>query len=80
MPYQFSVLEEKVDRVLAQLDELKAENIALKEENSELRSELVKIKRDFESLKLTHTDRSNQVKTKLVSVLNRLEELEATGS
>jgi peptidoglycan hydrolase CwlO-like protein len=76
---KFELLESKVKQVLQQMESLKTDNTELKQENKQLRSDLKKIKSDFNELKLVHNDQADLIKTKLLSVLSRIEELEKIG-
>ena len=76
MSQTLALVEEKVEKVLTQLERLKQKNSALGQENTELRSELAAIKRDFNRIKLAEADKSDIVRTKLVSILERLSEFE----
>ncbi len=71
-----TLLEKKVELVLNLVDQLRDENRTLTEENAILKSELTNIKRLSRNLKVSHSDQSEVLKTKLNSVLSRVEELE----
>ena len=49
----------------------------LKQENAELRVEMTVIKKECRQLKLGSADQSEAAKSRLTSVLSRLEELES---
>ncbi len=68
---------EKVEKVLALLDKVKSENASLKQENAELRAKMASINKECRKLKLGSADQSEAVKSRLTSVLSRLEELES---
>ena len=70
-------LAEKVEKVLVLLDKVKGENASLKQENEELRAKMAGIKKECRQLKLGSADQSEAVKSRLMSVLGRLEELES---
>jgi FtsZ-binding cell division protein ZapB len=70
-------LAEKVEKVLALLDKIKSENASLKRENAKLRSEAAGIRKEYRKLKLGSADQSEAVKSRLVAVLGRLNELES---
>ena len=76
MESKLQLLAKKVEKVIDPLDRLKRENATLKSENAGLKTELAGIQKEYNELKLGTADRSDSVKTKLTSVLNRLEELE----
>lgn len=73
------LLEEKVTEILSRLENLKEDNDMLRREKADLESQLASLRRDFDSLQLSHNDQSSQVKAKLTSVLDRIEELEKVG-
>ena len=77
MTDKFALLEEKVDRVIGQLSNVKDKNANLSDENSRLVSELTRLGKTVRKLELAQADQSELVKTKLVAVLERLSELEA---
>lgn len=70
-------LAEKVDEVLIRLDSMKSENRELKAGNTKLKSELLGLKKEHDSLMLEKNDRSDHLKSKLISVLSRLDELDS---
>ncbi len=70
-------LAEKVEKVLALLHKVKNENALLKRENEELRAEMASIKKACRKLELGSADQSEAVKSRLMAVLGRLEELES---
>ncbi len=77
MKSKSQLLAEKVEKVLNLLDQLRRENSSLKAENTHLSAELTKLHKSCEELKLGEADRTDAIKTKLTSVLGRLEELES---
>ncbi len=79
MSEKLELLERKVSQVLNRVDDLRAENDLLREANVDLKDKLVGLKRDFDALKLEQNDLADRVKTKLVSILSRVEELEKIG-
>ena len=76
MSDKITLLEEKVGQVLSRMDDLHEENISLKEQNAGLKGELAELQQAFKEFRLDHNDRTEQVKTKLTSLLGRIEELE----
>ena len=76
MTQSLTLIEEKVEEVLAQLEQLRQSNSALAMENSELRAELARIKRGYNSAKLSKADQSDATRTRLTAVLERIRELE----
>ncbi len=79
MSDKITLLEEKVGQVLSRMDSLQSENLSLKDQNSGLKSELAELQQAFKDFRLDHNDRAEQVKTKLTSLLGRIEELEQIG-
>ena len=79
MTDKIKLLEDKVGQVLSRLDDLQGENVSLKEQNTGLKSELVELQRTFKQFKLENNDRAEQVKSKLATLLARIEELEQIG-
>jgi len=77
MSGKFESLAEKVEKVLALLDKVKCENASLKQGNAELRAKMASINKECRQLKLGSADQSEAVKSRLMSVLGRLEELES---
>ncbi|HUV30209.1 MAG TPA: hypothetical protein VMY05_03840 [Acidobacteriota bacterium] len=79
MSGKFALLEEKVEAVLAQLEELRRERTAIREENRDLGSELNRMRQSFEEFKLSQADQADVVKSKLMAVLDRIKEFETIG-
>lgn len=79
MSDKLKLLEKKAEQVLAKMQELRKDNDGLRQTKADLESQLAVLKRDYESLRLDHNDRSAQMKAKLSTVLNRIEELEKIG-
>jgi regulator of replication initiation timing len=80
MSEKLELMFEKVEQVLALLDRTKAENASLIDENKLLKAELVKIRKEYNSLRLDVTDQKDKVKSKLVGILHRLDQLEDIAS
>ena len=76
MPDKLKLLEEKVVLVLSKLDGLKEDNATLRKENVDLRSQVSELQKGFENLRLNHNDQSDLLRSKLASVLERIEHLE----
>ena len=76
MSEKLELMFEKVEQVLALLDRTKAENASLHDENRLLKAELTKIRKEYNSLRLEATDQKDRVKSKLVGILDRLDQLE----
>lgn len=76
MSEKLELMFEKVEQVLALLDRTKAEKASLQDENKLLKTELTKIRKEYNSLRLEVTDQKDKVKSKLVGILDRLDQLE----
>lgn len=79
MPDNIRVLETKISQVLEKLETLKAENGELHAENRMLRSQLNGLKQEFDRFRMEHNDQVEAVKSKLATLLGRIEELEQIG-
>ena len=79
MSDQINVLEAKISQVLQKLDALKSENVSLQSENSALRDQVNRLRQEFERFRVEHNDQVEAVKTKLSTLLGRIEELEQIG-
>jgi len=79
MSDKLKLLEEKVGRILDKLNDLKNENVSLKQENAGLKGELDDLKQTFKQFRLEQNDQAEQVKSKLATLLARIEELEQIG-
>ena len=77
MTQSLDLVEEKVEAVLAELEQLRQSNSSLVLENGKLRAELARIKRGFHSAKLSQADQSDVTRTRLTAVLERINELES---
>ena len=71
-----ALLEEKIERVLSLVERLRKENSDLHGRNEDLRKQLAEFQQLNRKLKLTNSDQSDVIRTKLQSVLSRVEELE----
>jgi FtsZ-binding cell division protein ZapB len=80
MADQISALEERVARVLKLVARLRRENSNLKRQNEETTIEVASLRRRCHDLEVTNRDQSEAVKSRLTSVLGRIEELERLGS
>ena len=76
MSDKFELLEEKIGKVVQVVDLLRSENVSLQQENSSLQKQLTRLGQELHQLKLTQNDQADAVKTKLSTLLNRIEELE----
>ncbi|MCP4684334.1 MAG: cell division protein ZapB [bacterium] len=79
MSDRLELLDKKVSQVLDRLESLKRDNASLKDENASLRSQLGQLQQDLDSMKLSQNDQADVIRSKLVSVLGRIEELEKSG-
>jgi FtsZ-binding cell division protein ZapB len=79
MSDRLELLDKKISQVLDRLDSLKKDNEALKEENGSLKSQLGQLQQDLNILRLGQNDQAEMIRSKLVSVLGRIEELEKSG-
>jgi len=70
------LLEEKIGRAIELVDKLTAENESYVAKNEQLKAELAKLKTEIDRMEKNDKDRSEKVKTKLNSLLQRLEMLE----
>jgi hypothetical protein len=80
MDEKLDLLVEKVERVAGLLEATRAHNAELKEENTRLKAELAEATRELESLRLDAADQAGRTRTKLMTVLDRLEQLEKLGA
>ena len=69
-------ISQKVDQLLQVVKNLKVENASLHGENKELKVQLADAGKEHKSLSLKSADQSELVRSKLKSVLTRLDELE----
>lgn len=70
-------IENRVEQVLSLVEELRVDNRKLREQNESLKAEMAELRREFDTLQLTHNDQTGAVRSRLTSVLNRIEELES---
>jgi len=73
------LLEDKVGRVLARLEELKSANVALVSENQQLKAQVQRLEKELNQFRLERNDQGTLIRSKLVNALNRIEELEKIG-
>ena len=73
------LLQGRVAEAVARLDKLQGENKRLMAENDELKGQMAELRSELESLRLSHNDRTSAVRTRLASMLSRVEELEKIG-
>ena len=71
-----NVLAGKLDQFIASYEQLRQLNLSLHQENAQLKDELQKIRREYDTLRASESDRSEAVRTKLTSILSRLDQLE----
>lgn len=67
------IIEEKIELAISRIEKLT-------QENSELRAEVRNLRQNLEKMNRHDKDRSNIVKSKLASVLNRIGQLEALNN
>jgi len=79
MSDRLELLDKKISQVLDRLESLKQDNASLKVENASLKSQLGQLQQDLNTLKLNQNDQGEMIRSKLVSVLGRIEELEKSG-
>jgi FtsZ-binding cell division protein ZapB len=79
MADKLQLLEDKVTKVLARLDQIKSANALLSKENRELKGQLTKLEKEFHQFRLEHNDQVSGVRSKLLAMLGRIEELEKIG-
>jgi len=69
-------LEERINKALSLIEKLTEGNKVLKVENENLKSELTGVKSKMAQMESLELERSDKIKTKLNSILNKLENLE----
>jgi peptidoglycan hydrolase CwlO-like protein len=69
-------LQGRLEDLLKLVETLRKENHDLKAENKSHQAELTQLRQEFDTLKRTQADQSEAVKSKLTTMLSRLEELE----
>ena len=69
-------LEERINKALSLIEKLTEGNKVLKVENENLKSELTEVKSKMAQMESLELERSDKIKTKLNSILNKLENLE----
>jgi cell division septum initiation protein DivIVA len=69
-------LSGKLDQFIASYEQLKQQNLGLHQENEQLKEEMQKLRREYDALRTTESDRSEALRTKLTSILSRLDQLE----
>jgi predicted RNase H-like nuclease (RuvC/YqgF family) len=70
-------LQDRIEELLKVVDSLRKENHALKADAKAQTAELAKLRDHVDSLKREQADQSEAVKSKLNSMLSRLDELES---
>ena len=69
-------ISQKVDQLLQIVKNLKVANASLQGENEQLKTQLTEFGKEQKSLSIKSADQSELVRSKMQSVLNRLDELE----
>lgn len=77
---KLDILAEKIEQMITKLEKLEKENSELLAENSKLKNDLHVYRKEYDSFKLNNVDKTESVKTKLTTILNRLEQLEEIAS
>jgi FtsZ-binding cell division protein ZapB len=80
MADKISELEDRVGQVLKLVEQLRRENSNLKRQNKSGVEELSELRRRCHELEVANKDQTAAVKSRLTSVLSRIEELERLGS
>jgi predicted RNase H-like nuclease (RuvC/YqgF family) len=70
-------LQDRIEELLKLVDSLRKENHSLKADAKAQHAELARLKDHVDSLKREQADQSEAVKSKLNSMLSRLDELES---
>ena len=70
------LLEEKIGKAIELVDKLSTENDSYIQENEQLKAELTKLRTEMNDFKVRDKKKSEKVKTKLNSILLKLENLE----
>lgn len=79
MADKLEILKQKVTEVIARLDSLQGENTELVKENRELKRQISVLRAELDHLRLEQADQKMAVKSRLATMLNRVEELEKIG-
>ena len=77
MKEKLNLISEKVDDVVALVEQLRSEIVELSRDNQTLKTQINRLLKESKAAGLDSVDRRDAVKTKLNLVLNRLEELES---
>jgi len=77
MKEKLNLISEKVDDIVALVEQLRSENVDLARDNRTLKIQISRLLKESKEAGLDNVDRTDSVKTKLNLVLNRLEELES---
>ncbi|MCH9023883.1 MAG: hypothetical protein IH931_00995 [candidate division Zixibacteria bacterium] len=77
MKEKLNLISEKVDNIVALVEQLRSENVDLARDNQTLKTQIRRLLKESKEAGLDNVDRTDSVKTKLNLVLNRLEELES---
>lgn len=76
MSDSMKLLEEKIGKAIELVDKLSLENESFINENEQLKAELTKLRMDMGNLEERDRKKSEKVKAKLNSLLQKLENLE----
>ncbi len=77
MKEKLNLISEKVDDVVALVEQLRSEIVDLARDNRTLKTQISRLLKESKEADLDNVDRRDSVRTKLNLVLNRLEELES---
>ncbi len=77
MKEKLNLISEKVDDIVALIEQLRSENVDLARDNRTLKIQISRLLKESKEAGLDNVDRTDSVKTKLNLVLNRLDELES---
>lgn len=76
MEAKLQQLVEQVDKACETIDKLAEENHRLRAEVTELKQKLTRVTKEYDSIRLGQTDKSDSIKAKLTGIIERLNQLE----
>ena len=80
MSDKLNLLFDKIESLIEKVEELQEKNNILKSENKQLAAEVAKFSKANQNLELASSDKTDIIKTRLKSILNRLDQLEEIAS
>jgi len=80
MSDKLNLLLDKIESLIKKVENLQEINNTLKSENKQLKIELTKFSKTNQSLELASSDKTELIKTRLISILSRLDQLEEITS